>query len=79
MEKGQRRIVNNGSKGEEEQTQKEDKEGQTKLALTFAGAKDHARCQCLIDGKPVHIKHQCVAADCHCHITAILPGVSIKV
>jgi hypothetical protein len=35
MEKGQRRIVNNGSKGEEEQTQKEDKEGQTKLALTF--------------------------------------------
>jgi hypothetical protein len=28
-----------------------------------ASAEDHAGCQRSMDGKPFHIKHQCVAAD----------------
>ena len=37
-----------------------------------AKGEEHARRQRSMDGKPVHTKHQCVAADCHCHTTAIL-------
>jgi hypothetical protein len=62
-----------GAKGEKETTQEEEKGRRTKSAWTSERVRkiiQDASVRWM--GKPVHIKHQCVAADCHCHITAIL-------